>query len=64
MPYDDRAAHYYGELRAYLDKKGAVIGSLDMLISAHAISAGCILVTNNVKEYGRVPNLKIENWVT
>ena len=63
MPYDDGAAHCYGELRAYLERKGRGIGALDMLISVHAVSAGCVLVTNNVREFIRVPNLTIENWV-
>lgn len=63
LPYDDAAAQHYGELRVYLEKSGAPIGSLDMLIAAHALSTSCILITNNVKEFERVPNLKIDNWV-
>ena len=63
LPYSDEAAQHYGELRVYLEKHGIPIGSLDMLISAHALSAGCVLVTNNVREFKRVPNLKIDNWV-
>ena len=63
LSYGDEAAQYYAELRVYLEKQGTPIGSLDMLIAAHALSAGCILVTNNVKEFDRVPNLKIDNWI-
>ncbi len=63
LPYDNGAAQHYGELRLYLEKHGTPIGSLDMLIAAHALSTGCILITNNVKELERVPNLKINNWV-
>lgn len=63
LPYDDEAAQYYGDLRAHLEKRGTPIGSLDMLIAAHALSTDCILVTNNEKEFNRIPNLKIENWV-
>ena len=63
LPYGDDAADHYGDLRAYLEKKGTPIGSLDMLIAAHALSKDCTLVTNNEKEFIRVPNLKIENWV-
>ncbi len=63
LPYDNGAAQHYGELRLYLEKHGTPIGSLDMLIAAHALSTGCILITNNVKEFERVPNLKINNWV-
>ena len=63
LSYDDEAAQYYGELRVHLEKQGRPIGSLDMLIAAHALSAKCVLVTNNEKEFTRVPKLKIENWV-
>jgi len=63
LSYDDEAAQYYGELRVHLEKQGRPIGSLDMLIAAHALSANCVLVTNNEKEFNRVPKLKIENWV-
>ena len=64
MPYGDDAAQSYGDLRAGLEKQGAPIGSLDMLIAAHAISLNSILVTNNEKEFVRIPNLKIDNWTT
>ena len=63
LPYGDDAAQYYGTLRTHLEKHGTPIGSLDMLIAAHALSADCSLVTNNEKEFIRIPNLKIENWV-
>ena len=62
LPYDDIAALKYGEIRAYLERKGTPIGSLDTLIAAHALSIGCTLVTNNDSEFGRVPGLKVENW--
>ena len=61
--YDDRAAKEYGVIRAELEKKGLIIGALDMLIAAHAKSRDMILVTNNVREFGRVKGLLIENWV-
>jgi tRNA(fMet)-specific endonuclease VapC len=63
LPYGDEAAQYYGDLRAHLEKQGTPIGSLDMLIAAHALSIACTLVTNNEKEFIRIPNLKIDNWV-
>lgn len=63
LPYGDEAAQYYGELRAYIEKQGTPIGSLDMLIAAHALSIACTIVTNNEKEFIRIPNLKIDNWV-
>jgi tRNA(fMet)-specific endonuclease VapC len=62
LPYGDEAAQYYGDIRAHLEKQGAPIGSLDMLIAAHALSIPCTLVTNNEKEFIRIPNLKIVNW--
>ncbi|MFO7817064.1 MAG: type II toxin-antitoxin system tRNA(fMet)-specific endonuclease VapC [Thermodesulfobacteriota bacterium] len=63
LPYGDEAAQYYGALRADLEKQGTPIGSLDMLIAAHALSINCTLVTNNEKEFSRVPYLHIENWI-
>jgi tRNA(fMet)-specific endonuclease VapC len=64
LPYDDGAAQYYGDIRAGLEKQGTPIGSLDMLIAAHALCLDCLLITNNVKEFTRIPTLKIENWAT
>ena len=64
LPYGDDAALYYGKLRAFLEKQGTPIGSLDMLIAAHALSINCILITNNEKEFSRVPDLHIENWIS
>jgi tRNA(fMet)-specific endonuclease VapC len=63
LPYDDEAAQYYGVLRAHLEIKGMTIGALDMLIAAHALSNACTLVTNNEREFNRVPNLIIDNWL-
>ena len=63
LQYGDDAAQYYGTLRTHLEKQGTPIGSLDMLIAAHALSTDCTLVTNNEKEFIRIPSLKIENWV-
>ena len=63
LSYGDDAAPQYGRLRAFLENQGTPIGSLDMLIAAHALSIGCILVTNNEKGFSRVPNLKINNWL-
>jgi len=63
LPYSDDAAQYYGDLRVHLERQGTPIGSLDMLIAAHALSAACTLITNNENELIRIPNLTIENWV-
>jgi len=63
VAFDDAAADEYGEIRAGLERKGTPIGSLDMLIAAHARSLGCTLVTNNTKEFCRVEGLEVVNWV-
>lgn len=63
LPFDDRAACSYGEIRACLEKKGQPIGSLDMLIAAHASSLSLTLVTNNLREFKKVPGLNVESWV-
>ena len=60
--YDDVAAQHYGVIRAHLERQGKPIGSLDMLIAAHALSQNSVLITNNESEFKRIPNLKIENW--
>ena len=57
------AAGSYGRVRAGLEKAGTGIGPLDAQIGAHALSLGAILVTNNVREFRRIPGLKIENWI-
>jgi len=62
LPYDEAAARIYGDIRFYLEKRGLVIGPLDLLIAAHALSQDLILVTNNDREFKRLNNLKVENW--
>lgn len=57
------AAGQYGEIRAGLEAKGATIGGNDLWIAAHAKAEGLILVTNNEREFGRVPGLKVQNWI-
>ena len=63
LPFDDRAAVDYGDIRASLEKKGTPIGPNDMLIAAHARSLGLTIVTNNVREFRRVDGLMLDNWV-
>lgn len=58
----DADAHY-GALRAKLEKAGTTIGANDMLIAAHALSTGAILVTDNEREFSRVEGLHLENWL-
>ena len=62
VSYDESAARVYGDIRAALEKAGTPIGSMDMLIAAHAVSLGIPLVTNNAREFLRVPSLKIIDW--
>ena len=64
LPYDDGAAAQYGSIRALLESQGTPIGPLDTLIAAHALSLRSVLVTNNEREFSRIPDLVIENWVT
>lgn len=64
LPYDDGAAYHYGGIRAALEREGRTIGVNDLHIAAHARSQGLVLVTNNVREFDRVPGLLWENWVT
>ena len=62
LPFDDLAAAEYGRIRAYLQRQGTPIGPMDMLIAAHAKAKGLILVTNNQREFERIPGLVLENW--
>lgn len=62
-PFDGPAATAYGSLRARLKALGTPIGPLDTLIAAHALALGAIVATNNVREFGRVPGLTVENWL-
>ncbi len=64
LPYDAGAISTYGRIRADLEKRGQLIGPLDMLIAAQALSSSLILVTNNEKEFQRIPDLRLENWAT
>ena len=63
LPYDEQAIWHYAQLRHDLQSKGQTIGSLDMLIAAHALALDVVLVTNNTKEFERIERLKLESWV-
>ncbi|MFN2373624.1 MAG: type II toxin-antitoxin system VapC family toxin [Cyclonatronaceae bacterium] len=63
LPFDDHAAFWYGNVRHSLQSKGLPIGPYDMMIAAHALASGYTLVTNNTREFHRVQDLKVENWV-
>ena len=62
LPFDEEAALAYDDLRASLEKAGTPIGSMDMLIAAHAISQGVTLVTNNTREFARISGLRLVDW--
>jgi tRNA(fMet)-specific endonuclease VapC len=61
--WDEKAAVIYAKIRANLKAKGTTIGNMDILIAAHALSLNATLVTNNLREFEKVPELKLENWV-
>ena len=63
MPWPGEAGPIYGRIRAELKKRGSPIGAMDLLIAAHAVHLGAVLVTENTKEFKQVPDLKIENWI-
>jgi tRNA(fMet)-specific endonuclease VapC len=62
LAFDDGAAAVYGAVRAGLERTGTPIGSMDLLIAAHALALGRTVVTNNTREFSRVAGLKVENW--
>lgn len=63
LPYGEKAAGHYGTIRAALEKQGQSIGVNDLHIAAHARSDGFVLVTNNMREFQRIPGLLLENWI-
>ncbi len=64
LTFDEAAAAHFGQIRSELYNMGKPIGPYDMMIAGHARSQGLILVTNNTREFERVPGLRLENWVT
>jgi len=62
LPFDDRCAEEYGVLRNDLERAGTLIGPNDLLIAASARAHGAVLVTNNLREFSRVPDLRIDDW--
>ncbi len=62
LPFDDNAAAYYAEIRAGLEKKGLPIGPNDLLIASIAVANQLVLVTHNVREFGRIDELTLEDW--
>ncbi|MEA5496990.1 type II toxin-antitoxin system VapC family toxin [Limnoraphis robusta Tam1] len=64
VPFDEKSTQTYGNIRAELERKGIIIGAMDLLIASQAKALGLILVTNNVDEFSRIENLTIQNWTT
>lgn len=63
LPWDQAAVDTTVEVKIQLTKTGSVIGENDTAIAGHALSSGCVLVTNNLREFSRVPGLSYEDWV-
>lgn len=63
LPFANKAAAHYGQIRAELERAGTPCGPHDIQIGAHARSEGLIIVTNNVREFSRMPGLRVENWL-
>ena len=63
LPFDTDAGVHFGDIRHALTRRGELIGANDLLIAGHARSAGATLITNNQKDFGRVPDLETENWL-
>jgi tRNA(fMet)-specific endonuclease VapC len=63
MPLPEESAQAYGESRAALERQGQIIGNNDLWIAAHAKAANLTLITNNEREFKRIPGLKVRNWV-
>lgn len=61
-PFDENTAAVYGAVRTVLERRGTPVGSLDVLIGAHALCLGVTLVTNNVREFERIPKLRVVDW--
>ena len=62
LEYGEAESRTYGMIRSHLERSGKPIGSMDLLIAAHAVNLGAILVTQNTREFERVPDLRIESW--
>ncbi len=63
LAFSPKAAVHFGQIRADVERLGKPVGPLDMLIGAHARAEGLIIVTNNVREFRRLPGVRVENWV-
>ena len=62
IPFESPADQHYARLRVYLEEQGRPIGPNDMLIAAQTLALDCTVVTRNIREFSRVPGLKVDNW--
>ena len=62
LPIDPEVARFYSKVRLDLEQRGQIIGANDLWIASHCLQLGLTLVTNNAREFSRIPNLTIENW--
>jgi tRNA(fMet)-specific endonuclease VapC len=63
LSFSQKAAAHYGQIRTDLERKGRPVGACDMLTAADARSEGLIVVTNNTREFERMPGVRVENWI-
>jgi tRNA(fMet)-specific endonuclease VapC len=63
VPFDEQAAAIYGAIRSRLERRGTPIGPMDLLIAAHAMSTNATLVTHNTKEFERLADLQVDDWL-
>ena len=63
LPFGSKAARTFGLIREHLERRGMIMGPFDLLIAAHAITEDMVLVTNNTREFSRVPTLALEDWL-
>lgn len=63
LPFAERAAAHYGQIRAEVERAGRPVGAYDLMIGGHARSEGLVLVTNNEREFARMSGLRVENWI-
>jgi tRNA(fMet)-specific endonuclease VapC len=63
LPFSAEAAAHFGQIRAELERAGTPVGAYDLMIGAHARAEGLIVVTNNTREFARMPGVRVENWI-
>ncbi len=63
IPFAGRAVEAFGLMRNYLERRGNIIGPYDLLIAAQAVGENAVLVTNNTREFSRIPTLALEDWI-